>query len=125
MTDEIVETPIQTPQPEVAPKKKKRGWGCAVVVIILLVIVYTQITFFAVQPIGAIPDGVTLVMLRGQNTKFFDSADAMCMRFNDGVSLLCRVSALNAVAENATILMRLPYIDSIYYISTGGTRFER
>jgi hypothetical protein len=119
MTDQ----PPEQPAPEAAPAKKKRGWGCAVIVLIFLVIIATQITFFAVQPIGAIPDGVTLVMLRGEGTKLFDSADAMCERMNNGVSLLCRGAVLAAVVENGTILMKLPYIDIVYSISTGGSRY--
>jgi hypothetical protein len=122
MTDQPVETVEPTPVPVATPKKKSR-WGCSIIVIILLILISTQITFFAVQPIGAIPNGVTLVMLRGQNTKLFDSADAMCERINNGVSLLCRGAVLAAVAENSTILMRLPYMPSIYLISTGGSTY--
>lgn len=96
-----------------------------VVLFIFVVLVATQITFFAVQPIGAVPDGVTIVMLRGQGTQLFDSADAMCMRIQDGVSLLCRGVALGTIGKNATILFRLPYIDFIYTLSTGGARFDK
>jgi hypothetical protein len=40
-----------------------------IVLILFSVIVATQITFIAVQPIGAVPDGITIVMLRGQGTQ--------------------------------------------------------
>lgn len=96
-----------------------------VVIIVVILVAYTQLTLFVVPPIGAVPDGVTIVMLRGQKTQFIDSADAMCERTQGGVSLLCRGFALGAIAKNATILMRLPYSGTLYSISTGGKIYDR
>ena len=45
---------------------------------ILFVVFVTQTTFFVVQPIGAVPEGKTVVMLRMNKTKFIGSADAIC-----------------------------------------------
>lgn len=42
-----------------------------------------------------------------------------------GVSLLCRAAVLGAVAKNSTILLRLPYSETLYLISTGGHVYER
>jgi len=89
-------------------------------VIILLVIVLSQITFFVVQPIGAIPNGKTLVVLRMNKTNLIDSADAMCYRTMGSVNLLCRGMMMAAVVNKGTILLRLPYSRFLYEISTGG-----
>ena len=86
---------------------------------------FTQLTIFVIQPIVAVPEGKTLVILRLNKTKFIDSADAMCNRIQDGVSLLCRGATLAAVSENATILMRLPYSETLYFASTDGKTYDR
>lgn len=91
----------------------------------LLVIVYTQITFFVIPPIGAIPEGKTVVITRLNKAEFIDSPDAMCERIQGGVSLLCRGIIMGAVLEKATILLRLPYSESLYSISTGGKTYDR
>lgn len=93
--------------------------------VVILVGIYTQLTLFVVQPIGAVPRGRTVVMLRLSGTKFIDSADAMCDRMASGVSLLCRGIVLGKVLENATIIARLPYSQTLYDISTGGKRYPR
>lgn len=92
--------------------------------LILFVVFYTQVTIFVVQPVGAIPEGRTLVMLRLNKTEFIDSADAMCERAMDGVSLLCRGMMMGAVGKNATILFRLPYSSFLYSVSTGGKEYK-
>lgn len=93
--------------------------------LILAAIIYTQITIFAVPPIGAVPEGRTVVMLRLNKTEFIDSPDAMCERIQGGVSLLCRGMTMAAVANKGTILLRLPYMDWLYQLSTGGNRYAR
>lgn len=92
---------------------------------VLAIVIYTQITIFVVQPIGAIPEGKTLVILRLNKTEFIDSADAMCKREMGGVSLLCRMGMMAGVANNSTILLRLPYSQALYDISTGGEHYDR
>lgn len=94
-------------------------------VAILLIVFMSQITFFVVQPIGAVPEGRTLVILRMNKTKFIDSADAMCEREMGGVSLLCRGMMMAAIADKGTILVRLPYSEFLYKISTDGKTYGR
>ena len=53
--------------------------GGVVVVVLAAIVVYLQVTVFAVQPMGALPEGRTVVMSRLNTTKFIDSADAMCV----------------------------------------------
>lgn len=96
----------------------------AVIVLALVLIACTQVTFFVVQPIGALPEGGTLLILRLNDGKFIDSADAMCERIQDGVNLLCRGMVLGAVAENSTVLARLPYSRTLYRMSTDGIEYS-
>ena len=88
-------------------------------------VAWTQFTIFVVQPIGALPDGRTLIISRTADLKFVDSADAICERRTGGVSLLCRGIVLGKVAENMTIYARLPYSESLYRWSTGGATYDR
>ena len=100
-------------------KKKTMGLGKVILLIIIFLIIYNSLGFFTIQPIGAIPDGLTLVVLR------FDSADAMCKRELGEVSLLCRMAALGALGDNEKkILLRLPYIELFYLLSTGFMEYE-
>lgn len=96
-----------------------------VVVAVLTVVAYTQLTIFVIPPIGALPEGKTVVITRLNKTEFIDSPDGMCERIQGGVSLLCRGMAMGAVIEKSTILLRLPYSSWLYSISTGGKTYTR
>lgn len=98
-------------------------WGA--VVVLLMVLAYTQLTIFVVQPIGAVPEGRTIIMRRTGNLSFIDSADAVCEREAGGVSLLCRATVLGSVGGSDKILARLPYSEVLYSISTSGKHYER
>jgi hypothetical protein len=87
--------------------------------------IYTQITIFVVPPIGAVPEGRTVIMLRLNKTNFIDSADAICERIQGSVSLLCRGMTMAGVVENTKILARLPYSEWLYLISTDGKTYDR
>ena len=88
-------------------------------------LIYNQLTVFVVQPIGAAPEGATLIISRLSGTQFIDSADAMCQRLQGSVNLLCRGMVLGQVMKNATVYGRLPYSDSLYLLSTGGVRYKK
>lgn len=90
------------------------------IVAAVAIAIYTQITIFVVPPIGAVPEGRTVIMLRLNKTNFIDSADAICERIQGSVSLLCRGMTMAGVVNNTKILARLPYSESLYLISTGG-----
>ena len=94
-------------------------------VIILMAVIYTQITIFVIQQIGALPEGKTIVITRMNKTEFIDSPDIMCERIQGGVNLLCRGAVIAAVVEKCTILLRLPYSSLLYDISTGGKSYDR
>jgi len=92
---------------------------------VALITAYTQLTIFVIAPIGALPEGRTVIITRLNKTEFIDSPDAMCERIQGGVSLLCRGMVMGAVVNKATILARLPYSTFLYSISTGGKTYER
>lgn len=109
-----------------APPSRRTGLIVVVLLLLLAIIVATQtLTIFVIQPIGAIPEGRTVVMVRMNKSKFIDSADAMCVRETGGVSLLCRGMMMGAMAKKGTILVRLPYSEFLYSISTGGRSYDR
>jgi hypothetical protein len=83
----------------------KRFFVAAGLALISLII-YTQITIFAVPPIGAVPEGRTVIM-------------------QGYVNLICRGMTMGAVVNATTILARLPYSETIYKISTGGESYTR
>lgn len=79
--------------------------------------------FYTVQPIGALPEGRTLVVWRVSGEPFFTSPDALCLERMDGVSLMCRMMAMDE-APIDRIIVRLPYSRTAYLASTGGQDFE-
>jgi len=89
------------------------------------ILIYTQITLFVIQPIGVVPEGKTLVILRLNKTDFIESADSICEREMGGVSLICRIGVLGAVTSKSKVLLRLPYSSMLYKISTGGVTYDR
>lgn len=94
-------------------------------IVIILVFFLSQITLFVVQPIGAVPEGRTLVIFKLNKTNFIDSADAMCVRETGSLNLLCRGMMLAAVIDKSTVLMKLPYSSVLYGISTGGKEYGK
>lgn len=105
--------------------KRRRWWPGLIAAVLLCVIVYTQFTIFVIPPIGALPEGGTVIILRLNKTEFIDSPDAMCERIQGGVSLLCRGVVLGAVGEKSTKVLTLPYSRTLYLISTDGKTYER
>lgn len=103
---------------------KKTTLAFLAIIFASLVFVYASISFFAVQPIGAIPDGATFVMWKKGQMNTFESPDGMCIKLTGGVSLLCRSIMLKTATDKNTVLFRLPYIKSIYLKSTNGREFE-
>lgn len=94
-------------------------------IILFLVIIYTQITLFVIQPIGSVPEGKTLVILKLNKTNFIDSADAMCIREMGKLNLICRGMMIATVVDKTKILFRLPYSEFLYKISTGGETYSK
>lgn len=112
--------PVATP----AASPRRRRWLAPLLAAALLLALYTQLGFYSIQPIGALPEGSTVLVWRQGGEPFFNSPDGTCLRVQDGVSLLCRMAALK-VAPTERILLRLPYQSWAYLASTGGRTFDR
>ncbi len=102
-----------------------KGWLQVAGVSVAAVFATQFVTIFAIQPIGAIPDGRTIFITRLMNVNFIDSADAICARKMGGVNLPCRVAVFGQVGKEATIIARLPYSSMLYEFSTGGKTYDR
>lgn len=106
-----------------ADKAKPTRYVWLIVTAIVCLLFFTQCTLFVVPPIGMVPEGRTLVLFRWGvdedgdvvrvRTRFIDSADAICRRELDGVSLLCSGSMMAAVVGSSTIILRLPYSEML------------
>lgn len=102
-----------------------KGWIAVAACLIIIIVGAQFISIFVVQPIGAVPEGRTIIITRLTNVNFIDSADAICARKMGGVSLLCRGAMLGRVSQEANVLVRLPYSSFLYGISTGGAKYDR
>lgn len=85
---------------------------------------------FVIQPIGAIPEGATIVYLRtgmDLHLPFISSADGLLDKSGAGVSLLGRGMMLAKVAEpiKGNEIFRIGYSETIYLWSTGGKKFGK
>jgi hypothetical protein len=118
-TDTLPERASRTP-----PPRRHRHWLGSILTAALLTLIWSQVGVYTIQPIGFIPDGMTVIFWRHGGEPFFTSADATCLRAQGSVSLLCRVVALGQ-APTDQIIMRLPYQQWAYLVSTGGQSFDR
>lgn len=98
-------------------------WKRIVVALVAIVVLVPVIAFaagirvFVIQPIGAIPDGITVIVHGLPGLMPFDSPDAVCQRTQGGVSLLCRGMTAGQVGREGNILLRLPYSDFFYALT--------
>ena len=110
-------------------KNSKKGLIITLLVFFLIFgFFYSTMGLFVVQPIGAIPEGTTILYWR-YDTKlpFISSADGLLLEQGQGVSLLGRGIVLGAIGElmEERKITNLPYSRTIYLISTGGKEFEK
>lgn len=114
---------MTTPLSAVPAKRKSHRW-------VLLLIAAFSVCFYmfcgvyTVQPMGAVPDGGTIIVWRENGEPFFNSADGACLERTGSVSLLCRMVALGQGPIDRKI-MRLPYQRWAYLQSTDGSEFDR
>ena len=113
---------IEVPKPR---KKNRSVWVLLAVVILAWVLIRPGV--FTIQPIGALPEGITLIYHgRGSEMPFFSSPDGLCLQMQGSVSLFCRAGALSAATElKDRIILRMPYSHWAYLRSTGGLEFDR
>lgn len=99
-----------------------------IIAIALALVLYFTFGIFVIQPIGAIPEGATIVYFRlGLNTSFISSADGFLLDNDQDVSLLSRMVVLGKFGDllQTRKIVTLPYSQSLYLISTGGMQFEK
>lgn len=101
-----------------------------IIVILLSITLFFRTCFgiFVIQPIGMIPEGTSIVYWRvGLNLPFIASADGLLDENKQGVSLFGRAIMLGFI-ENLLIdrkIVKLPYSESLYSISTGGKEYSK
>ena len=108
-------------------KNGKKGIVLLLVVAIMAFI-YFFTGFFVVQPIGAIPDGVTIWYFRNDiNLPFISSPDGIMLEKEGHVNLLGRAIILSSVMDSleGKRICNLPYQKWMYKISTKGQEFEK
>ena len=94
------------------------------VVLVLGIAFYFLFGLYSIQPIGAIPEGVTALVWRASDEPFFNSPDGRCLERTGSVSIICRMAALSAGPQER-IVIRLPYMHWAYLASTDGREFDR
>lgn len=97
--------------------KKFGVFGCTGCVAAIIIGWLLGVRILVVQPIGAIPEGVTAIVYGVPNLHLVDSPDAICQRTQGGVSLLCRGMTAAAIANHGKILARLPYSEMLFRLS--------
>jgi len=83
---------------------------------------------FVIQPIGAIPNGVTIVYWRaGLNLPFIASADGLLNDSDSKISLLGRGLILANLSEPILKrkIFKFGYSETLYLWSTGGKKYEK
>ncbi|HEV7165901.1 MAG TPA: hypothetical protein VGO35_10970 [Gammaproteobacteria bacterium] len=108
-----------------ASKRLLIGLGFAAVICVTL---YFTTGLFVVQPIGVVPNGATIWYWRiHTNYPFIASADGLLLDRVGNVSLLGRVVALGATANELQDkkIATFPYSRTLYLMSTGGKEFDR
>lgn len=125
MTNETVqEQTIEQPRP-----KRKKGLYIFITILVVFIIAWVLVRpgVITIQPIGALPEGITFIYhSRNPEMPFFSSPDGMCLEMQGGVSLLCRGMAISAMDElTDRIILRLPYSHWAYLQSTDGREFEQ
>ncbi len=108
---------------------KKRGSIIALIIIVIVVLLVPLLTgFITIQPIGAIPDGITIWYFRaGLDIPFITSPDGYSLKKTGQLSLMSRMMSMSTLTDAVKdrIILRLPYSKFFYSISTGGQEFEQ
>ena len=123
------EDPLSVADPATVGKRRR---GCLIVITVALALflafwVLVRPGVFTIQPIGALPDGITVIYhSRNPQMPFFSSPDGLCLDIQGSVSLICRMASIGAAEEIIDrVIIRLPYIEMAYLLSTGGATFDR
>ena len=110
-------------------KPLKKNIAILIILFVIAFVFFFRIFcgIFVIQPIGAIPEGVTIIYWRsGLNLPFIASADGLLEKSGKGVSFLGRGIILAKLAEPITKreIIRLPYSEILYLCSTNGKKYK-
>jgi hypothetical protein len=117
-----------TPTSPPAKQKKRSGAATLLFLAILFGAFYFCCGIFVIQPIGAIPDGASIIYWRADfRLPFICSADGLLETSGAGVSLLGRGIFLAGIADKIKDrkILTLPYSKTLYLWSTGGKEYDR
>lgn len=99
------------------------------ILVLAIVAIAFRLLFgiFVIQPIGAVPEGATIIYWRTNlNLPFIASVDGLLSESENGVSLIGRGVLLSALAkpilENE--IMRFGYSEWLYLESTNGKMYN-
>ena len=108
-------------------QKKSSGLkGLLIVVIIILVVIAVIFLLrpgiYTIQPVDAIPEGMTILyILRPAETPFYSSLHPECFYSPTSVSLICNAMVRTALQDlSGRIVFRLPYNHSAYLKGSNG-----
>jgi hypothetical protein len=108
--------------------KRKKNLARLAIWAAIAVLFYFTLGFYVTQPIGAIPDGATLVYVRaGTKLPFIASADGLLASNDMDVSLMGRgimMAMVGKVVKDRRLFV-MPYVHGLYLISTGGSTYDR
>lgn len=99
---------------------KKMIFSCILILVVTASIFsYHFLTIFVVPKIGAVPDGVTIIMWRTEEMKFIDSAESICFRKRE-TSKFCMLGVFVSVvnSEDEIIIMKLPHVQFLEDIAS-------
>ena len=112
------EDSLSVAEPVTVGKKRR---GCLIIGIVAFALflafwVLVRPGVFTIQPIGALPDGITVIYhSRNPQMPFFSSPDGLCLDIQGSVSLICRMASIGAAEEIIErVIIRLPYICLLY-----------
>ncbi len=96
------------------------------IILLTCIFIYSNIGIFVIQPIGMIPEGISIVYWRsGTKLPFLSSADGLLLKTTGEVSILGRMVMLGKMSEllEKKTITKLPYSEWFYLKSTGGVKF--
>lgn len=107
---------------KITPQKKWRWIILILIVFLIAIIPFLRPGVYTIQPVDALPDGVTIFYLfRPSGVPFFTSLDPGCYYSPTSVSLICNAMVRSKLEElSGKILWKIPYNHSAYLKGSGG-----
>jgi len=99
-------------------------------ILILIAVIYSTTYVLIIPPIGAMPEGRTIWMLKPNRLfiagriDFLETPDHFQYKNTGKVSIFGRAITLSTMMKSSTIIIRLPYINVLEVIANGGLKWE-